>query len=184
MYRWDPEDYRNSSAAQQRMAMELLSGVQLRGDERVLDIGCGDGKITAYIAGLVPRGSVLGIDQSGEMIAFAREAFPPQDHPNLSFDVGDASHLDFSEEFDIVFSNSALHWVLDHGPVLAGIERSLKPGGKIFLQMGGRGNATQTSEALVVLLSQTRWSRYFTDFSFPYGFYAPEEYREWLKQAG
>ncbi len=184
MYRWDPEDYHRSSAAQQRMALELLSDVQLRGDERMLDIGCGDGKITAHIAGLVPQGSILGIDRSEDMIRFARETYPPEKHPNLTFDAGDASHLDFFGEFDVIFSNSALHWVLDQAPVLAGMKRSLKPGGKIYLQMGGRGNASRTWEALSVLMVQERWSRYFNDFSFPYGFYGPDEYREWLVEAG
>ncbi len=99
MYEWDPEDYHRSSTGQQRMAMELLSGVQLSGDERILDIGCGDGKITAYIAGLVPHGSALGIDQSTDMIAFARRAFPMEEYPNLSFQMGDASRLNFREEF-------------------------------------------------------------------------------------
>ncbi len=184
MYRWDPEDYHRSSAAQQRMAMELLSDVRLRCDERILDIGCGDGKITAHIASLVPQGSVLGIDRSEDMIRFAGDTYPLAEHPNLTFQVGDASHLDFSEEFDVIFSNSALHWILDQGPVLAGMKRSLKSGGKIFIQMGGRGNAGRTWEALSVLMVQERWNRYFNDFSFPYGFYGPDEYREWLVEAG
>ncbi len=184
MYVWNPEDYSKASSAQQRMAMELLAGAELHGDERVLDIGCGDGKITAYIAGLVPRGSVLGIDQSEEMILYAQQTYPPEDYLNLAFDVGDASHLAFEEEFDVIVSNSALHWVLDQGPVLAGIMRALKPGGHIYLQMGGRGNVTHTWEVLRVLMAQERWARYFNDFSFPYGFYGPEEYGEWLVQAG
>ncbi len=184
MYRWDPEDYSRASAAQQRMAMELLSGAELRGDERVLDIGCGDGKVTAYIAGLVPRGSVVGVDASEEMILYAQHVYPPQAYPNLAFEVGDASSLDFAEEFDVIVSNSALHWVLDHGPVLDGIKRALKPGGQIFLQMGGRGNVSHTWEVLRILMAQERWARYFNDFSFPYGFYGPDEYREWLVQAG
>ncbi len=184
MYTWDPEDYHRSSAAQQRMAMEVLSGMELRGGERMLDIGCGDGKITAHIAGLLPHGSVLGIDSSAAMVAFARESFTGADYPNLSFAVGDASRLDFSDEFDVVFSNSALHWILDHGPVLAGIARSLKPGGRTFLQMGGRGNAGGTWKSLVTLLGQERWARHFDNFTFPYGFFGAEEYREWVEAAG
>ena len=83
MHRWDPKVYEKSSSAQQKWAQELLSKISIRGDERILDIGCGDGKITAEIALLVPRGSVMGLDNSVEMLGFARSRFPPLSQPNL-----------------------------------------------------------------------------------------------------
>jgi len=96
----------------------------------------------------------------------------------------DAGQLEFSEAFDIVFSNAALHWIPDHKPLLAGIARSLSPGGRLLVQMGGKGNAAQTFEALAVLLKNPRWSPYFDGFSFTFGFFGPEEYRQWLAGAG
>ena len=79
MHRWDPKVYEKSSSAQQKWAEELLSRISIRGDERILDIGCGDGKITAGVAKLVPRGSVVGLDNSREMISFARDRFSPDE---------------------------------------------------------------------------------------------------------
>ena len=71
MHKWDPADYHKSSSAQYNWAMALIADLFLEGDERILDIGCGDGRVTAHLAGLVPSGSVLGIDLSPEMISFA-----------------------------------------------------------------------------------------------------------------
>ena len=141
MHRWDPKVYEKSSSAQQKWAEELLSKISIRGDERILDIGCGDGKITAEVALLVPRGSVVGLDNSREMMSFARDRFPPESWPNLEFQYGDASKLQYEDEFDLILSFACLHWVQDHGPVLEGIRRSLKNGGRILMQFGGQGNA-------------------------------------------
>ncbi len=184
MYKWNPEAYGKSSSAQKKWAEELISKIHIQGYERILDIGSGDGKITAQIASLVPRGSVVGIDNSTEMISFAKRKYPSSTWPNLSFEYGDASDLKYVNEFDLVVSFACLHWVLDHGPVLGGIKRSLKPGGKLFIQFGGRGNAGDVLRVVDKKISEDRWARYFKDFSFPYGFFEPEEYREWLDQAG
>jgi trans-aconitate 2-methyltransferase len=118
------------------------------------------------------------------MIRFAQEHFPHSIHKNLTFFQMDASYLEFSEEFDVVYSNAALHWVPDHKPLLAGIARSLCPGGRLLAQMGGKGNAAQVFEALTVLLKNPYWGKYFDGFSFTYGFFSPEEYRQWLPDAG
>ena len=155
----------------------------LRGDERVLDIGCGDGKVTIEIARRVPEGSVVGVDRSGEMVRFAREQFPSEAYPNLSFAVMNAKALTFCDEFDLVFSNAALHWVPDHGPVIAGIFRSLRPKGRLLIQMGGKGNAAQAFEAFEVLRKEAPWRQYFEDFSFTFGFFGTDEYRTWLRAA-
>jgi len=183
-FRWDAADYAKSSPAQKQWAWELIRKINLSGREHVLDIGCGDGTVTAAIAECVPGGSVLGIDRSPDMIRFAREEFPQDAYPNLSFAKGDAQALGFSGEFDLVFSNAALHGVYDHGPVLAGIARALASGGRMIVQMGGKGNAAQIYDALDALLAEPGWSRYFRGFSFRYGFFSPEEYRPWLEAAG
>ena len=183
-FRWDAVDYAKSSPAQKQWARELIQKINLSGRERVLDIGCGDGTVTAAIAECLPEGSVLGIDRSPDMIRFARKEFPPDEYPNLSFAKGDAQTLGFSGEFDLVFSNAALHWVYDHGPVLAGIARALASGGRMIVQMGGKGNAAQIYGALDALIAEPGWGRYFRGFSFRYGFFSPEEYRPWLEAAG
>jgi len=182
-YRWDSKDYAQHSGAQQRWAHELLAGLALRGDERVLDIGAGDGKVTAAIADRLPSGFVLGVDSSEAMVRLARKRYGAE-APHLRFEQMDAADLRFEEQFDVIFSNATLHWVRDHRPVLRGIKRALAPEGRVLVQMGGRGNAGAVLEAMNSVLARERWRPYFEGFEFPYGFYDPGEYRPWLAEAG
>ncbi|UKL14013.1 class I SAM-dependent methyltransferase [Dissulfurimicrobium hydrothermale] len=175
-YEWDAEDYAMHSVSQQLWARELIEKIQLEGHEYVLDIGCGDGKVTAEIAKYVPKGQVVGIDNSEKMITLASNKFPISQYPNLFFQQMDACALSFREEFDIVFSSAALHWIINHKPVLKGIYQALKPKGKAIIQMGGKGNAANIVEILDEIMYESPWNEYFKDFSFPYGFYSPKEY--------
>ena len=183
-YEWNAEDYARHSVHQQKWARELIGKIHLEGREHVLDIGCGDGKVTAEIAKYVHKGRVVGIDNSEEMIALASQKFPTSQYPNLFFRQMNASALSFREEFDIVFSNAALHWITNHKPVLKGIYQALKPNGKSIVQMGGKGNAASVIETLDEIINESFWKEYFHDFSFPYGFYSPKEYELWLKETG
>src|SRR4051812_19135742 len=119
-FAWNPADYAVNSASQQAWARELISKLNLNGNERVLDVGCGDGKVTAEIARTVPEGQVCGIDASSEMIRFAQKAFPASAVSNLKFEIMDARQIQFDQRFDLVFSNAALHWVNDHQAFLEG----------------------------------------------------------------
>jgi trans-aconitate 2-methyltransferase len=184
MHTWNPEDYHQHSVAQQAWARELIAKLRLEGDERVLDLGCGEGKVTAEIAARLPRGSVVGLDVSRDMISFARERLPPEEYPNLRFIEGDMLDLPFEREFDVVFSNAALHWVLDHGRVFAGIGRALRPGGRILLQMGGRGNAAPILALADEMVTEELWREFFSGFSSGYAFYGPEEEQRRLEEAG
>jgi trans-aconitate methyltransferase len=95
-----------------------------------------------------------------------------------------ASILTFHEEFDIVFSNASLHWVKNHKPVLEGLYRSLKPKGRVFWEMGGKGNAEGVVSVLRDLQKNQKWRHYFSDFEFPYGFHGSHEYSQWLSESG
>ncbi len=181
---WDPDIYRASSANQQRWGQALLARLRLQGHETVLDIGCGDGRLTVRLARRVPRGYVVGVDRAPAMIRAARAAFSRRMYPNVHFLIMDARALGFRATFDVVFSNAALHWVRDHRSVLRGIRASLKPGGRALLQMGGEGNAAPVVQVLEALRQTPRWAPYFRDFVFPYGFYGPRVYRAWLLEAG
>ncbi len=181
---WDAEDYSRSSPMQKRSGRELISRMCLNGDERVLDLGCGDGILASEISRLLPRGSILGVDSSREMIDFARKTFPAERFPNLAFQVMDARELPFDGEFDVVFSNAALHWVADHLPILGGIKRSLKPGGKVFIRMGGSGSYMDIVKVMADVLGREAWRGYFVDFSYSFGFHSPEDYEKWLEESG
>ncbi len=181
-YRWNAREYEKHSAGQKEWGREILDQLEIYPDDRVIDIGCGDGALTAQIAGRVPGGRAVGVDNAESMIRHATERY--QEIPHLSFQVMDARRLTFENEFSLAFSNAALHWVRDHRPVLAGVCRALMRGGRVRFQMGGRGNAGEVIRAASAVCENPRWRPHFTDFEFPYGFHGPEEYETWLAEAG
>jgi trans-aconitate 2-methyltransferase len=183
-YKWNAVDYAKSSSVQQQWARELIRKLNLKGNERLLDIGSGDGKVTAEIASHLMNGSVIGIDNSEDMIGLAQSIFSADTFSNLKFQLMDASNLQFENEFDVVFSNATLHWIFDQRPVLCGINKGLKHGGKVLLQMGGYGNAGEVMEVLTRTLGREEWRKYFDSFGFSYGFFSPDEYSLWLREAG
>lgn len=135
MTEWNAADYARRSELQAAMAEEVLGLLELKGDERVLDIGCGDGRITVKVAARVPDGAVIGVDASHEMIAFATKQFGPASHPNLRFEVGDARNLPFREEFDLVISFNALHWIPEQDAALQSVRNAMKPDGLAQLRL-------------------------------------------------
>ncbi|MGZ4847150.1 MAG: class I SAM-dependent methyltransferase [Halobacteriota archaeon] len=183
-YQWDAADYEKHSSSQQQWARDAIRVLKLAGDERVLDIGCGDGKVTAELAAHIPNGSVLGIDSSETMVEFAHRRFPPTFFPNLQFRWGDATRLTCRNDFDLVVSFASLHWIRDHLAVLAGIKRALKPSGRTLLQFGGKGNAALISDVANELTTDRRWKDYFVGFSYPWFFYSVEEYRGFISRVG
>jgi trans-aconitate methyltransferase len=207
--KWNAADYAANSAVQHTWARELIARLKLRGDERILDVGCGDGKITAEIARAVPRGFVVGIDASEEMIGFARKTFPPSQISNLKFQICDARKIgsvgrvtpcapQFNvnggqrtarptfavRQFDLIFSNAALHWVDDHRAFLRGAASVLKSGGRLVVSCGGRGNAHDVFLALRPELRLKRWREFFRGMLAPYFFYATGDYEKWLPKFG
>jgi trans-aconitate methyltransferase len=139
--KWDAELYDAKHAFVWEKARGLLEWLVPRDGERILDLGCGTGQLSAEIAA---RGaSVVGIDRSPEMVAEARKKFPA-----LRFEVCDARALPFTQEFDVVFSNAALHWIRQAEEVVAGISRALKPGGRFVAEFGGKGNVENVVAAL------------------------------------
>ena len=179
-YKWNAKDYAKNSSGQLEWAQELIAKLDLRGSESILDIGCGDGKITYRLAVAAKNGYVVGIDQSQEMIRMALEEFPPAKYPNLSFLRMNATDIRLSQKFDVAFSNATLHWVKNQVAVLRGVRNCLKSGGKILFQMGGCGNAVDVFIAIEKLLEHVLWRQYYEDFTPPYHFFTPQEYEGWL----
>lgn len=182
---WNPADYAANSASQQAWARDLFQRLNLQGGETILDVGCGDGKVTADLARMVGcNGSVVGIDASAEMIAYAQRQFAPDRVANLTFRVMDARRIEFSSQFDIVFSNAALHWVDDHREFLRGAALVLKEGGRLLISCGGKGNAQDVFVLLRSAMRTHRWRPYFRNLRKPYYFHSPEEYDRWLPKHG
>lgn len=181
---WDPEAYARNSSNQLAWARELIGRLGLKGNEALLDVGCGDGKITAEIAGAVPDGFVLGVDASGANIDYARAHYATEQHPNLRFEQMDARRLDYPRQFDVIFSNAVLHWVDDHPAFLAGCAKLIQPGGRLVISCGGKGNAAGVHAAIDRVMAKPGWAGFFEEFPFPYHFNAPADYARWLPEAG
>src|SRR5262249_209466 len=184
MTEWDARGYHRVSALQQWLAEKSLARLSLDGDERVLDVGCGDGKVTVEIARRLPRGSVTGVAASQAMIAFAAQQFPATTYPNLRFRVADAAQLPFADQFDLVVSFNCLHWVHDQAAALRGIRAALVAGGRAHLRLVPRG----ARKALEDVIEDTRrapaWAVYFPDYRPPYLHLTPDAYRALVGDCG
>lgn len=181
---WNPEDYAKNSDAQLKWARELRQNLNLQGDESVLDVGCGDGKITADFSTALPKGQVVGVDSSPEMIVYATRTYAVTQYPNLSFACIDARSLDFDREFDLCFSNATLHWVDNHQAFLNGASRALRSGGRLVISCGGQGNASDILQVFSEVVASQHWQNYFDAFHNPYFFYGEQDYALWLEKAG
>jgi trans-aconitate methyltransferase len=133
---WDTELYESRHSFVWQYGEGLIDMLAAKPGERILDLGCGTGQLTAKIADA--GASVLGLDASPDMIGQAR-----QNYPRLPFKLEDAAAMKFESEFDAVFSNAALHWMLDAAAVARNIARALKPGGRFVAELGGHGNIGQ-----------------------------------------
>jgi trans-aconitate methyltransferase len=183
-FKCNPDDYASSSSAQLTWAKELIVKFNLNGNENILDIGCGDGKITAEISRYVLDSKVVGIDSSKEMINYASANFPESGFPNLKFCNMDARSFVLEEKFDFVFSNAALHWFQDHPSVLKSASKVMKQNAKLIISCGGKGNASDIMKVINRIIKIVKWEKYFKDFNFIYYFYGTEDYPYWLKEAG
>ncbi len=139
---WDADAYDGSHAFVYEYGAALLELLSPTEGERILDLGCGTGHLTAEIAAV--GADVVGLDSAAEMIAEARESYP-----DLEFVHGDARSMAFDEPFDAVFSNAALHWIpdRDQNAVLASVREALEPGGRFVGELGGAGNVEAIASA-------------------------------------
>ena len=183
-YKWDAQEYEKYSQGQQKWARELIEKISLKVTDNLLDLGCGDGKVTADISKIVTEGSIIGVDNSAEMIKLASDRHSEAIYQNLSFQKMDAVNLQFNDRFDLIFSNAVLHWVKDQKAVIKGMFKSLKKDGRVILQMGGKGNAAGIVDVLSELQTEKKWNSYFNGFNFPFYFPGTNEYEALLLDCG
>jgi trans-aconitate methyltransferase len=184
MTEWNAAEYVRRSGLQEAMAEEVLGLLDLRGSERILDVGCGDGRVTARIAAQVPDGTVVGVDASRDMITFATNRFDAANHPNLRFEAADARKLPFQDEFDLVVSFNALHWIPDQYLALRSIRSAMKPDGLVQLRLVPKGERKSLEDVLEETRSSPRWIDYFGDFHDPYLHLTPEQYAALAEENG
>jgi trans-aconitate methyltransferase len=170
--RWDSSLYEDRHSFVWERGADLIELLASQPGERILDLGCGTGQLTARIA---ERGAdVIGLDSSPSMIAQAR-----QNYPKLTFCLADARNFEFDSPFDAVFSNAALHWIKEAGSVVGSVAGSLRPGGRFVLEMGARHNVERIRSTLVEVLTEAGYSP-----QSPWFYPSPGEYATLLEANG
>jgi trans-aconitate methyltransferase len=174
LHRWDPRLYNDRAAFVTTAGHDLIELLAPRPGDRVLDLGCGTGELTAALAA---RGAVVtGIDASAEMLATARAR-----HPTLTFTTVDAQALAYDAAFEAVFSNAALHWMPRMGDVVAGVARALTRPGRFVAELGGAGNTASVVRGLRAVLPRLGEDpERFLPWTFP----TPAEYASLLERHG
>lgn len=167
---WDPDAYARNGAFVHGMAGGVLDWLAAQPGERILDLGCGDGQLSARIAATGAK--VTGVDASPQMVAAARAR-------GIAADEALAESLPYPDHsFDAVFSNAVLHWVRDQDAMLAEVHRVLRHGGRFVAEMGGHGNIAAIRVALSAVLA--RWGFAGDSNYYP----TPEEYAGRLRRQG
>src|SRR5215472_6967774 len=167
---WNAHVYHRVSVPQLSWGRKVLGRVPLRGDETILDAGCGTGLLTHDLLEVLPRGRVVGIDLSRNMLATAREHLAPAFGARVEFVCCDFLHLPFDNAFDGIFSTAAFHWVLDHDPLFANLHRALRPGGWLCAQCGGGPNLARLLKRVNTLISAPEYAPHFRNSRFPWEF--------------
>jgi len=145
--KWDAELYEARHSFVWQFGKGLLEILNPRPGERILDVGCGPGQLTAKIA--EAGATVVGLDSSPDMVGQARQNFP-----KVPFVLESAASMRFEEEFDAIFSNAALHWVLDAKAAANAMSKALRKGGRLVAEFGGRGNIQTIEQAIVATLTR------------------------------
>lgn len=179
-HEFDGKKYEKASAHQREWGHKLIAELRLCGAESVLDLGCGDGALTAQLADLVPQGEVVGIDASQGMIEVAR----PKECGRLCFLLLDINKLNFTDRFDIVFSNATLHWVKDHRVLLENVHRALRAGGRIRFNFAGEGNCATFFKVIREAMAREEYRACFSGFEWPWYMPPVDEYQTLVEASG
>ncbi len=177
---WDAETYDALSDPQFSWGMEVLERLELRGDERVLDAGCGSGRVTAELVKRLPGGQVLAVDGSGAMIAKAKERLGD----SVGYLMTDLSELEIAEPVDLIFSTATFHWILDHDRLFERLRTALRSGGRLVAQCGGQGNVAEHAKAIVAVAARPEFAPHFDGMVGMWNFAAPEDTERKLGDAG
>jgi trans-aconitate methyltransferase len=177
---FDGEKYRAASTHQKEWGGKLIAELKLKGTEEILDLGCGDGALTAQLAALVPQGRVVGVDFSQSMLDVARR----YSLSNLRFELLDIAQLAFEGEFDVVFSSATLHWIHDHANVLHRVRHALKPMGVMRFSFAADGNCSTFIRVVRAVMAEAEYADFFRGFDWPYYMPKVNDYHAVAARAG
>jgi trans-aconitate 2-methyltransferase len=177
---WDAETYDAVSDPQFSWGMEVLERLELRGDERALDAGCGSGRVTEELAKRLPEGRVVAADGSEAMVDKAKERLGER----ADYLVCDLSELERSEPVDLVFSTATFHWIADHDRLFRRLRGVLRPGGRLVAQCGGEGNVASHARAIAAVAVDPDYAQHLSGARALWNFASPEETESRLEAAG
>lgn len=181
---WNAADYHRVSQPQLSWGKKVLARLRLRGDETVLDAGCGSGRLTAELLEALPKGHVVGVDLSSNMLNIAREHLQPRFEGRVEFIACDLLHLPFENSFDGIVSTAAFHWVLDHDDLFQNLRRALRAGGWLEAQCGGAGNLARLRERMKLLAALPKYAPFLGGYPEPWLFQDAENAATALRRAG
>ena len=177
---WDAASYDRVSNPQVEMAEAVLERLPLRGDETVLDAGCGTGRVTELLIDRLPEGHVVAVDSAPSMVEHAREALGER----ATVLGASLTELTLDEPVDAVFSNAVFHWIADHERLFERLFAALKPGGRLVAQCGGKGNIDAFRRLADEVAAEAPYAEHMTHFVGPWNYASPEETEARLLAAG
>jgi trans-aconitate 2-methyltransferase len=181
---WNSSEYHRLSGPQVSWGKKVLARLQLRGDELLLDAGCGTGRLTADLLQALPNGRVVALDVSQNMLRSARENLQPQFGRRAQFVAADLPDLPFENTFDGIVSTAAFHWVLDHDRLFRNLYGALRPGGWLQAQCGGGPNIARLRERMADLAASPTFAPFLADFPSPWLFQNAEGAVDTMRRAG
>ena len=184
MTEWNAASYHKVSGPQTRWGQKVLSRLHVRGDERAIDAGCGSGRLTGELMERLPKGRLIAIDRSWNMLITARTNLRPAFGARVAFAQVSLPDLPFSEWADLVFSTATFHWVQDHQALFNGIFRALRSGGRLFAQCGGGANLRRARALAAGVMTSPEFARYFEHWPGPWEYAYPDVTAERLAKAG
>jgi trans-aconitate 2-methyltransferase len=191
---WDGSSYDRISATMEAFGLEVLARLDLSGDERVLDAGCGSGRVTQALIERLPRGHAIAIDESASMVDAARQRLEqytaeepgqaPGSGARLELRVGDLLELELEQPVDAILSTATFHWIADHERLFGRLRGALRPGGRLVAQCGGEGNIDVLRGKAAAVLANEPYAKHFADWRPPWYYAGAEQTRERLLAAG
>jgi trans-aconitate 2-methyltransferase len=177
---WDAVTYDRVSDPQVEWARAVLERLELRGDETVLDAGCGSGRVTKMLLEKLPDGHVIAVDSSPSMVEHAREALDGR----ATVLRADLAELELDERVDAVFSNAVFHWIGDHERLFGRLHAALCSGGRLVAQCGGKGNVEAFHRAAREVAGEPPFAEYLEGWRGPWNFAGDRETADRLERAG
>jgi trans-aconitate 2-methyltransferase len=181
---WNSSEYHRLSGPQVTWGRKVLARLDLRGNELLLDAGCGTGRLTAELLQALPNGRVVALDISQNMLRSAREHLQPQFGMRAQVVAADLADLPFERAFDGIVSTAAFHWVLDHERLFRSLHRALRPGGWLQAQCGGGANIASLRARMAALAAAPEYAPFLANFPSPWLFQNAEAAAAMLQAAG